>query len=133
MGEVGLEERDGIEAKTIVLDQLHAALRILADHQPTHITTLGGECSVSAAPFSYLTDRYGDELAVVWGRLTPRHGYRRDRVRGDHAMVVSALTGHGDQEVLDLLPATTTADRVALVGCTTGPTRRCRPSPRSGA
>jgi len=32
------------------------------------------------------------------------------------AMVVSALTGHGDQELLEILPATTTADRVALVG-----------------
>jgi arginase len=35
---------------------------------------------------------------------------------GFHAMVVSALTGHGDQELLEILPATTTADRVALVG-----------------
>jgi hypothetical protein len=31
-------------------------------------------------------------------------------------MVVSALTGHGDQELLEILPAMTTADRVALVG-----------------
>src|SRR4029453_13797553 len=31
-------------------------------------------------------------------------------------MVVSALTGHGDSELLDILPATTTPDRVALVG-----------------
>jgi arginase len=31
-------------------------------------------------------------------------------------MVVSALTGHGDQELLDILPATTVADRVALAG-----------------
>ena len=35
---------------------------------------------------------------------------------GFHAMVVSALTGHGDQELLEILPATTTAERVALVG-----------------
>ena len=31
-------------------------------------------------------------------------------------MVVSALTGHGDSELLDILPATTTPDRIALVG-----------------
>ena len=35
---------------------------------------------------------------------------------GYHAMVVSALTGHGDSELLDILPATTIADRLALVG-----------------
>jgi arginase len=31
-------------------------------------------------------------------------------------MVVSALTGHGDSELLNILPAITTTDRVALVG-----------------
>jgi hypothetical protein len=35
---------------------------------------------------------------------------------GFHAMVVSALTGHGDPYVLALLPATVPAERVALVG-----------------
>ena len=57
MGDAGLEERDGIEAKTVVLDQLRTALSIIAEHAPTRITTLGGECSVSMAPFSYLIDK----------------------------------------------------------------------------
>ena len=35
---------------------------------------------------------------------------------GFHAMVVSALTGHGDPEVLEVVPATTDASRIALVG-----------------
>lgn len=35
---------------------------------------------------------------------------------GYHAKVVSALTGHGDPDLLGLLPATTTPDRVALLG-----------------
>ncbi len=38
---------------------------------------------------------------------------------GLHAMVFSALTGRGDPELLDLLPATS-ADRVALVGMRLG-------------
>ena len=33
-----------------------AALDILQDHDPARITTLGGECSVSMAPFSYLME-----------------------------------------------------------------------------
>lgn len=52
MSDVGLEERDGIEAKTVILEQLTAALEIIGGHDPARITTLGGECSVSVAPFS---------------------------------------------------------------------------------
>jgi arginase len=75
MGDVGLEERDGIEAKTVVLDQLRAALDIIREHGPARITTLGGECSVSMAPFSYLINKYGDDLANSLDRFTPGHGY----------------------------------------------------------
>src|SRR5215213_5821217 len=53
MGDIGLEERDGIEAKAVVLQQLDSALAIISEHEPARITTVGGECSVSAAPFSY--------------------------------------------------------------------------------
>ena len=63
MGDVGLEERDGIEAKTVVLQQLRAALAIIGEHDPARIMTLGAECSVSMAPFSYLID--GDDLAIM--------------------------------------------------------------------
>jgi arginase len=116
MGDAGLEERDGIEAKTVVIEQLKAALTIIQDHDPARITTLGGECSVSLAPFSHLISKHGDDLAIVWIDSHPDMGTGETSYPGFHAMVVSALTGHGDQEVLDLLPATTTADRVALVG-----------------
>jgi arginase len=86
IGDLGLEKRDGIEAKAVVLQQLRSALAIISEHEPARITTVGGECSVSMAPFSYLINKH------------------------------SALTGHGDQELLNILPATTTADRVALIG-----------------
>jgi arginase len=38
----GLEERDGVEAKSVVVKQLGAALEILRQYQPVRITTLGG-------------------------------------------------------------------------------------------
>ena len=50
----GLAVRDGIEAKAIVLEQLGRALEVIGQHDPARIATLGGECSVSVAPFSYL-------------------------------------------------------------------------------
>jgi arginase len=116
MGDDGLDERDGIEAKAIVLEQLAAASAILREHDPARVTTLGGECSVSLAPFAHLLGRYGRDLAVVWVDSHPDMGTGDTSYAGFHAMVVSALTGHGDADVLALLPATTDASRVALVG-----------------
>jgi arginase len=34
MGDVGLEERDGIEAKAVVLQRLRSALAIIQEHEP---------------------------------------------------------------------------------------------------
>jgi arginase len=116
MSDVGLEERDGIEAKTVVLQQLRAALTIIREHDPARITTLGGECSVSMAPFSYLIDKYGEDLAILWIDSHPDMGTGETDYPRYHAIVVSALTGHGDSELLNILPATTSTDRVALVG-----------------
>ena len=116
MGDIGLEERDGIEAKAVVLQQLRSALAIIQQHEPARITTVGGECSVSMAPFSYLINKHGDDLAILWIDSHPDMGTGEAAYPGFHAMVVSALTGHGDQELLEILPATTTADRVALLG-----------------
>lgn len=66
MSDEGLAERDGVEAKAVVRDQLAAALEVIGQHDPARIATLGGECSVSVAPFSYLAHRYGEDLAIIW-------------------------------------------------------------------
>jgi arginase len=115
MSDAGLEERGGVEAKTVILEQL-AALEIIGEHDLTRIMTLGGECSVSVAPFSELARRYGDDLAILWIDSHPDVGTPQSKYPGYHAMAVAALTGHGDADVLELLPATVSPDRVALVG-----------------
>lgn len=56
-GNAGLEERDGIEAKTAVLEQLRAALAIVQEHDPARITTLSGECSVSGKAVAHSSAR----------------------------------------------------------------------------
>jgi arginase len=111
-GDVVIGGISGRQLDPGVLDQLVAALRLIEEHQPARIVTLGGECSVSVAPFAALAERYGDDLALVWiDSHTPDTGYP-----GYHAMAVAALTGHGDPDVLAQLPATVPAERVALAG-----------------
>ena len=66
LGDAGLANRDGIEAKDSILPQLAAALDVIKQHDPERIVTLGGECSVSVAPFAKLAERHGADLAVLW-------------------------------------------------------------------
>ena len=69
-----------------------------------------------------------DDLAILWIDSHPDIGTGETAYPGFHAMVVSALTDHGDQELLQILPSTITADRARWSACMTGPTRRCRQS-----
>jgi arginase len=115
-GDLGLSKQDGIEAKEAVIAQLAAALEVIGRHSPQRILTLGGECSVSVAPFSWLAERYGDDLALLWIDSHPDVGTPASHYSGYHAMAVAVLTGHGDPDVLRLLPATLDPSRVALVG-----------------
>ena len=116
MDDEGLELRDGIEAKEVIVRQLAEALAVVRKHDPARIVTLGGECSVSVAPFAELARRYGDELAIIWIDSNPDVGTPASHYPGFHAMAVAALTGHADPDVLQLLPATVSPERVALVG-----------------
>jgi arginase len=116
MSDDGLEERDGVEAKAVILEQLASALEVVRRHDPARIVTVGGECSVSVAPFSELARRYGDDLAIVWIDAHPDVGTPGSECQGYHAMAVATLTGHGDPDVRELLRATVSPERVALVG-----------------
>ncbi len=116
MSDDGLEERDGVEAKAVILEQLARALEVIRRHDPARIVTVGGECSVSVVPFSELARRYREDLAIVWIDAHPDVGTPQSEYPGYHAMAVAMLTGHGDPDVQELLPATVSPDRVALVG-----------------
>ena len=111
-----LSKQDRIEAKEAVVAQLTRALEVIGRYNPQRILTLGGECSVSVAPFSWLAEPYGDDLAVLWFDSHPDVSTPASKYSGFHAMAIAVLTGHGDPDVLRLLPAILDPTRVALVG-----------------
>jgi arginase len=118
LGSEGTETRDGIHAKGAVLSQLDNALGIIAEHAASteRIITLGGECSVSVAPFTALAQRYGDDLAIIWIDSHPDVGTPHSEYHGYHAMAVATLNGHGDPDIQALLPATVASNRIAIAG-----------------
>ena len=107
---------DGVESRQAIVASLAAAQAAIARHDAERILTLGGECSVSVAPFAALAQRYGQDLAVVWIDSHPDVGTPDSAYDGYHAMALTALTGHGDQQIAALLPAVIDPARIALAG-----------------
>ncbi|MCI5850004.1 MAG: arginase family protein [Sutterellaceae bacterium] len=103
----GLEDTgavNGIRNRGIVLSQLRAALGLLDIAGPDRIATLGGECSVSLAPFSWLASRYSGDTAMIW---LDRHAdalLPLELFDVLHTMTLAHLVGRGDPEILSLLP-----------------------------
>ncbi|WP_163989942.1 arginase family protein [Pyxidicoccus caerfyrddinensis] len=61
-----LRREAGVWGHGELVEQLGAARRLLDEHQPARVLTIGGDCGVEVAPVSYLNARLGGDLAVVW-------------------------------------------------------------------
>lgn len=106
----------GISARRIILQQTEAALGLLEKNAPDRIITLGGECSASVVPFTYLAKKYPDDVAIVWIDAHPDICLPYDEYKGYHAMALTACLGMGDKEFMQLLPAKYEASKTLLVG-----------------
>ncbi|MBP3043275.1 arginase family protein [Arthrobacter jiangjiafuii] len=107
---------DGIYARDAIVRQLGEALRVLRDAAPESVVTFGGECSVSVAPFSYLSSVYGDSLAVLWIDAHPDTGVPGDSYTGFRSMALATLAGEGDPGIVASLPALVPPRNILLVG-----------------
>ena len=107
---------DGILDKDAILAQTKAALDILNIQNPDKIVTLGGECSVSVVPFTYLSAKYKGDVAMVWIDAHPDITLPGDVYAGYHAMAVSACMGLGDKQIISELPAKVDPAKILFVG-----------------
>jgi arginase len=94
-----LDVSDGILARDVVVSQFKDARRLIDRHQPDRIVVLGGDCGVDLAPFAYLNERYGGDLAVLW--IDAHSDLFSNKVfPNSHAHVLGSLMGQGDPEFL---------------------------------
>ena len=107
---------DGILDRDIIVKQTKAALDMLRVSNPDKIVTLGGECSVSVVPFTYLAEKYKDDVTVIWIDAHPDITLPGDVYSGFHAMAVTACMGKGDKEILSELPAKIAPSKILFVG-----------------
>lgn len=107
---------DGIIDKDIIVKQTKAALDILDIADAAKIVTLGGECSVSVPVFTWLNEKYADDLAVVWFDQHPDITLPTDEYTGYHAMALTACMGMGDKDIIGLLPSKISPQQICLAG-----------------
>lgn len=104
--EYNRESKNGILNYDEIVAQSKAALEILNAHKPDKILTLGGECSVSVVPFSYLAHKYSGDVAIVWIDAHKDLNLQGDSYEGYHAMALAACFGLIDKEgIAKILPA----------------------------
>ncbi len=96
-GDKPLKIEKGIFGRRQLLLQLADARRLIDQHQPERIVTLGGDCLVDLAPFAYLNEHYEGNLAVLWVDTHP-DVMTKDVYQNAHAMVMGNLLGEGDPE-----------------------------------
>lgn len=106
----------GVSARRVILKQTKAALEKLCETNPEKIVTLGGECSVSVVPFTFLAEKYPDDVAIVWIDAHPDVNLPYDNYKGYHAMALTACLGMGDEEIIRTLPGRYDASRALIVG-----------------
>ncbi len=107
---------DGVLDRDDIALQTKAALDILNIERPDKIITLGGECSVSVAPFTYLANKYKEDIAMVWIDAHPDITLPGDVYTGYHAMAVTACMGLGDKKIISQQPAKISPDKILFVG-----------------
>mgnify|MGYP004455282841 CR=1 FL=1 len=107
---------DGVYDRDDILTQTKAALKILEDNKPEKIVTLGGECSVSVVPFTYLANKYKDDVAVIWIDAHPDITLPGDVYPAYHAMAVTALMGDGEKQITSALPKKIDPSKILFVG-----------------
>lgn len=56
---------DGIDAGDFLLKQMQETAQVLHSKQPDKVIVLGGDCSVSQAPFDYFSEKYGGNLGLI--------------------------------------------------------------------
>ena len=110
-------EENGIIGYKEILLQTKEALNLLKSENPDKIAILGGECSVSVAPFTYLAEKYKNDIAMIWIDAHPDITLPEDKTyNGYHAMAAAAIMGRGDDGIVSLLSAKIDADKILFVG-----------------
>jgi arginase len=107
----------GILSRGALLRQVDAALAAIDRHAPEAIVTLGGDCHVDFAPIVYLSEKYGDALAVLWVDAHPDI-QGPAQTSSAHAHILAMLMGEGDKGLANAVRRPIEPRQILYVGLT---------------
>lgn len=110
------EIKNGIMDYDFIVEQNKAALNIIEKNNPDKIIVFGGECSVSVIPFTYLNEKYNEDVALIWIDAHPDITLPNEAYAGYHAMAVTACMGKGDEKMISYFPSKFDASKILMVG-----------------
>jgi arginase len=105
----------GIVSREALLDQVTAARSAILRHKPEAIVTLGGDCLVDLAPIAYLSERYGDDLALLWVDAHP-DVMGPAQFQNAHAHVLAMLMGEGASDFVAAVSRPADPRRILYAG-----------------
>lgn len=105
----------GIVERPAIMAQVRAAAHLIAAHQPDRVVVFGGDCLVEQAPMSYLNQKYGGDLGVLWIDAHPDIA-TPEQFPHAHTMVLGNLLGEGDAELAAEVPVKVKPANVMFAG-----------------
>ena len=100
-----------------IFSQLLDACRVIQDHNPQRILTIGGDCGVELAPVSFLNKIYAQTLTVIW---LDAHGDLNTPSSSPsahfHGMPLRVLLGEGNADIVNCTFSTLRPEQVFLIG-----------------
>lgn len=106
---------DGIDAGDFLLKQMQETSQVLHSKQPDKVIVFGGDCSVSQAPFDYLSEKYGGSLGLIW--LDAHPDISGTAVSAHlHEMVLANLIGLNPDSAITHVNSPFAKEKVALAG-----------------
>jgi arginase len=110
-----LENENGIVGRSQLIPQLAHAKDLINQHMPENIVVLGGDCLVSLLPFAYLSEKYGEDLGVLWIDAHPDIMTSKEYDHS-HASVLRALIGEGDEDLTRFVTSPLNTNKIMYAG-----------------
>ena len=106
---------NGVEGEAALLRQMEATAAVLEERAPDRVIVFGGDCSVSQAPFDYLSGRYGEGLGIIWLDAHPDIATPQSSTHA-HEMVLGSIIGRGAPRFAARMKHPVDARRVMYAG-----------------
>ncbi|GMM27290.1 hypothetical protein DAMA08_000060 [Martiniozyma asiatica (nom. inval.)] len=106
---------EGVMNRTEVVKSLKTAFEAISVNEPDRIVNLGGDCLSELPAFSYLSQKYGEKLGILWidahpDVMTPKE------FENSHAHALALLMGDGDKELGQDVKFPVPYNRVLIAG-----------------